>query len=51
LDELEKEEDRLIESGYYDSKMEMDDDESKDIKKLAKKYANILPSLSFKKTF
>jgi hypothetical protein len=48
LDELEKEEDTLIESGYYDTKMEMDDDESKGIKKLAKKSEkNFLHSLYF----
>lgn len=37
LDELEAEEDRLIEAGYYDAKMEDDDEESRDLKKLAKR--------------
>lgn len=38
LDELEAEEERLIESGFYDSPMEPVDDEGKSIKKLAKRY-------------
>jgi hypothetical protein len=34
---LEEEEDRLIQAGYYDNKMELDDSESRDLKKLAKR--------------
>jgi len=37
LDELEAEEDRLMQTGFYDSKMEVADDESRDLKKLAKR--------------
>lgn len=37
LDELEAEEDKLIEAGYYDVKMEDNNDESRDLKKLAKR--------------
>lgn len=37
LDELEAEEDKLIESGYYDVKMEDNGEESRDLKKLAKR--------------
>jgi len=37
LDELEAEEDQLIQSGYYDAKMEPDTEESGGIKKLAKR--------------
>lgn len=37
LNQLEEEEDRLMESGFYDSKQEANDDDSKKIKKLAKR--------------
>ncbi len=37
LDELEAEEDKLMESGYYDDKTEVPTDETKKIKKLAKR--------------
>ena len=37
LDELEAEEDKLIKSGFYDDKNEVPTDETKKIKKLAKK--------------
>jgi nucleolar GTP-binding protein len=37
LDELEAEEDKLIEAGFYDVKMEENNDESRDLKKLAKR--------------
>ncbi|RNA16494.1 nucleolar GTP-binding 1 [Brachionus plicatilis] len=37
LNQLEEEEDRLVESGFYDSKQEGNDDDSKKIKKLAKR--------------
>ena len=37
LNKLEEEEDRLLESGFYDDKVEPLDDESKKIKKVAKK--------------
>jgi nucleolar GTP-binding protein len=38
LDELEKEEDKLMEAGFYDGgKVEPLDEESKELKKLAKK--------------
>ncbi len=37
MDELEAEEDKLIEAGFYDIPMEEHTDEMKDLKKLAKK--------------
>lgn len=37
LDELEAEEDKLMQAGFYDAKMEVADDESRDLKKLAKR--------------
>lgn len=37
LDRLEEEEDKLMEAGFYDAKMEDDDEEMKDIRKVAKK--------------
>ena len=42
LNKLEEEEDRLIEYGYYDDKVEPADDESKKIKKIAKKYVSFI---------
>ena len=38
LDELEAEEDKLIEAGFYDSKMDPDDEDQKDLTKLAKRH-------------
>ena len=37
LDQLEAEEDRLMQAGFYDSQMQVADDESRDLKKLAKR--------------
>lgn len=37
LDQLEEEEEKLMQAGYYDEKMENDDEEMQDIKKVAKK--------------
>ena len=42
LNQLEEEEDRLIQGGFYDKEMEPMDEEAKDIKKLAKKFEFIL---------